>query len=205
MRLAVYRGPADLLPDARAQMAGGTGSSAGVCRGPRSWGPPPPAAASSSRSGDEERARGRGEARLLLAEDPHAHPCSLGAGIEPCGASGSAVWPPPSLSLLMPGCATLHASLRLSEPSLLYLENGQGDGSRLPNQIQDTQLIWNFRGAWVAPSVKRPTSAQVMISGSVSSSPASGSVLTARSLEPASDSVSPHLSAPPLLVLSLSQ
>ena len=33
---------------------------------------------------------------------------------------------------------------------------------------------------------------------------ASGSVLTAQSLEPASDSVSPSLSAPPLLVLCLS-
>ena len=42
-------------------------------------------------------------------------------------------------------------------------------------------------------SVKRPTSAQVMISRSVSSSPASGSVLTAQSLEPVSDSVSPSL------------
>ena len=50
------------------------------------------------------------------------------------------------------------------------------------------------RGAWVAQSVKRPTSAQVMISRSVSSSPTSGSVLTARSLEPVSDSVSPSLS-----------
>ena len=38
------------------------------------------------------------------------------------------------------------------------------------------------RGAWVARSVKRPTSAQVMISRLVGSSPASGSVLTARSL-----------------------
>ena len=38
----------------------------------------------------------------------------------------------------------------------------------------------------------------------VSSNPASGSVLTARSLEPASDSVSPSLSAPPLLTLCLS-
>ena len=42
-----------------------------------------------------------------------------------------------------------------------------------------------------------------MISWSVSSSPASGSVLTAQSLEPASDSVSLPLSAPPLLILSL--
>ena len=50
------------------------------------------------------------------------------------------------------------------------------------------------RDAWVAQSVKRPTSAQVMISGFVSSSPALGSVLTAQSLEPVSDSVSPSLS-----------
>ena len=53
-------------------------------------------------------------------------------------------------------------------------------------------------------SVERPTSAQLMISQSVSSSPMSGSVLTAQSLEPASDSVSPSLSAPPLLMLCLS-
>ena len=61
-----------------------------------------------------------------------------------------------------------------------------------------------MRGAWVARSVKRPTSAQVMISRSVSSSPASGSVLTAQSLEPVSDSVSPPLSAPLWLMLCLS-
>ena len=59
------------------------------------------------------------------------------------------------------------------------------------------------RGAWVAQLVKYPTSAQVMISQVMGLSPASGSVLTAQSPEPASDSVSPSLSAPPLLVLSL--
>ena len=58
-------------------------------------------------------------------------------------------------------------------------------------------------GAWVAQSVKRPTLAQVMISWFVSSSPTSGSVLTAQSLEPASDSVSPPLSDPPMLILCL--
>ena len=56
-------------------------------------------------------------------------------------------------------------------------------------------------GAWVAQSVGRPTSAQDMILQFVSSSPTSGSVLTARSLEPASDSVSASLSAPPPLTL----
>ena len=62
-------------------------------------------------------------------------------------------------------------------------------------------------GAWVAQLVERPTSAQVMISRSVGSSPALGSVLTAQSLEPVSDSVSPSLSDPPpfMLYLSLSQ
>ena len=55
----------------------------------------------------------------------------------------------------------------------------------------------------MAQSVKRPTLVQVMISWFVSLSLASGSVLTAQSLEPASDSVSPSLSAPPLLMLCL--
>ena len=57
----------------------------------------------------------------------------------------------------------------------------------------------------MAQSVKHPTSAQVMISQFVGSSPASGSALTAGSLEPASDSVSPSLSAPPPLTLCPSQ
>ena len=62
-----------------------------------------------------------------------------------------------------------------------------------------------MRGAWVAQSVKkRPTWAQVMISWFLSSSPMLGSVLTAQSLEPASDSVSPSLSASPSLMLCLS-
>ena len=65
--------------------------------------------------------------------------------------------------------------------------------------------ITSFRGTGVAQLVKRLTSAQVMISQLVSSSLALGSVLTAQSLEPASDSVSPFLSVPPLLTLSLSQ
>ena len=57
----------------------------------------------------------------------------------------------------------------------------------------------------VAQSVKRQTSAQVMVSRSVGSSLESGSVLTARSLESALDSVSPSLPFPPLMLcLSLS-
>ena len=61
----------------------------------------------------------------------------------------------------------------------------------------------------MAPTVKHPTLAQVMILWPVGSSPASGAVLTAQSLEPALDSGSPSLSAPPPFVLvralSLSQ
>ena len=49
-----------------------------------------------------------------------------------------------------------------------------------------------------------PTLAQVMISHLVGSSPMLGSVLTAQNLKPASDCVSPSLSAPPPLVLILS-
>ena len=56
----------------------------------------------------------------------------------------------------------------------------------------------------MAQSIERPASAQVMISQFVSSSPVSGSVLTAQNLEPVVDAVSPFLPAPLPLVLSLS-
>ena len=57
----------------------------------------------------------------------------------------------------------------------------------------------------MAQSVKRLTSAQVTISWLVGSSPASGSVWTAQSLKPASDSVSPPSLWPsPAHALSLS-
>ena len=58
------------------------------------------------------------------------------------------------------------------------------------------------RGAWVAQSVKHLTVAQVILKF-VSSSPTSGSVLMARSLEPASHSVSPSLSVFPSPTLPL--
>uniref|UniRef100_A0A673SX22 Large ribosomal subunit protein uL15/eL18 domain-containing protein n=1 Tax=Suricata suricatta TaxID=37032 RepID=A0A673SX22_SURSU len=79
------------------------------------------------------------------------------------------------------------------------------DEVRVP-QVPKLKVWADFgcRGAWVAQSCKRPTSARVMISRFLGSSPASGSVLTAKSLEPVSDSVSPSLSAPPLLTLCLS-
>ena len=62
-----------------------------------------------------------------------------------------------------------------------------------------------FKGAWVSQLVKCPTLAQVMIPRFLDLSSTSGSVLTAQSLEPASDSVSSSLFAPPPLVLCLSK
>ena len=59
-------------------------------------------------------------------------------------------------------------------------------------------------GTWVAQLVTHMTSAQVMISRSMSLSPTLGCVLTAWSLEPASDSVSPSLCPSPVHALSLS-
>ena len=56
----------------------------------------------------------------------------------------------------------------------------------------------------MAQLVKGLILAQVMISQYMGSSPVSGSVLIAQSLEPVSDSVSPSLSSAPQLVLSLS-
>ena len=73
-------------------------------------------------------------------------------------------------------------------------------------QIRPYKIRINLGGLGVPGwlSLKCLTLAQVMISLFVGSSPMSGSVLTAQSLEPASDSVSPSLSAPPPLSLSLS-
>ena len=69
--------------------------------------------------------------------------------------------------------------------------------------IMMTLLRMSISGPWVAPLVKRLTSAQVMISRFVGSNPASGSGLTARSLEPASDSVSRSVCPSPACTLSL--
>ena len=67
-----------------------------------------------------------------------------------------------------------------------------------------SQNFSNIRGAWMSQSVRHLTSSPVMISWFMGSSLASGSELTAWSLEPASDSVSPSLSDPPLFTLFLS-
>ena len=58
-------------------------------------------------------------------------------------------------------------------------------------------------GAWGAQLIKRPTLAQVMISRYMGSSPAWGSVLTAQSLKPASDSVPLSLPLPHSCSVSL--
>ena len=54
-------------------------------------------------------------------------------------------------------------------------------------------------GTWVTQLVKHLTLAQVMILWTMSSSPATDFVLTAQSLEPASDSVAPSLFSPLVL------
>ena len=59
---------------------------------------------------------------------------------------------------------------------------------RSRNNFKNILTYW---GTWVAPSVELLTSAQVLISQFVVLSTVLGSVLTAQSLEPASDSVSP--------------
>ena len=73
--------------------------------------------------------------------------------------------------------------------------SGVGDRER---ETYDFVLnVYGNWGTWVAQSVKHPTSPQVMISrfcGFMSSNPKSGSVLTAQSLEPASDSGACYLS-----------
>ena len=68
-----------------------------------------------------------------------------------------------------------------------------------PSSLGDgfTQILWVLRH--LDDSVKHPTLGQVMILQSMSLSPVSGSVLTAQSLDPALDSVSPSLSALPCL------
>ena len=82
-------------------------------------------------------------------------------------------------------------------PGIVLVSSGHEPGGLNNRNL----FMW---GSSVAQSVKHPTSAQVMITWFVSLSPTSGSVLTAQSLEPALDSVSPSLSAPSPLCLSVS-
>ena len=103
--------------------------------------------------------------------------------------------PSPCLQWLLPGFCHFHISVLVFARSASALYCGK---------VFFSQLI--YWGAWVGQSVKRLTSTRVTVSQFMSSSPASGSVLTAQSLEPASDSGSPSLSlsAPSPLTLCLS-
>ena len=80
---------------------------------------------------------------------------------------------------------------------IMYLQAGIWSTEVWPEENE-------YQGTWVAQLVKCPNSAQAMISWFVDLSPATGSMLTAQNLEPASDSVSPSLSAWLLLMLCLS-
>ena len=91
---------------------------------------------------------------------------------------------------------------RIVSPACLAVEAGYWLG--LSERCHYCGLGMEAEGRWVFQSVKCLTSAQVMISLSVSSSPTSGSVQTVQSLEPALDSGSPSL-CPSLLACSLSQ
>ena len=71
-------------------------------------------------------------------------------------------------------------------------------------EIESVVKTLPARGTWVAQLVKCPTSAQVMVSWFMNSNLTSGSVLTAQSRKPPSDSVSPPLSAPSMLMFCLS-
>ena len=79
---------------------------------------------------------------------------------------------------------------------------GENLGVKENHPLTYSQLPKCLRGAWVAQSVRRPTSPQVMVSRCLSSRPASGSVLTAGSREPASDPVSLSLCSSPAHPLS---
>ena len=85
---------------------------------------------------------------------------------------------------------------------LALLVGMQTGTATLENRMEFPQKT-KSRGAWVAQLVKHLSSAQVMISWFMGSSPVLGPVLTAQSLEPALDSVCVSLSAPLLLMLCL--
>ena len=91
-------------------------------------------------------------------------------------------------SLNSPGKLTLSCFIQQKWTKSLNL-------SGLPfNTPSTTHLKIKLRGTCVTQSVKCPTSLRIMISWFVGLGPESGSVLTTRSLEPASDSRSPSLS-----------
>ena len=86
--------------------------------------------------------------------------------------------------------------------SLTYILNKKDNTEYLFRALSSGRINGHSE-AWVVQLVKCPTLAQVIISRSVFSSAELGSVLTAHSLEPDSDTVSPSLSAPLLLMICL--
>ena len=94
-------------------------------------------------------------------------------------------------------CQSQNHRVSTFRPSVL-----KDDAKKNPSQINFLKVYLLLEH--LGDSVKCLTSAQVMISQLVGLSPALGSVLTAQSLEAALDSVSPSLSAPPLLTVCLS-
>ena len=89
--------------------------------------------------------------------------------------------------------------------AMLFIEDLLGSVNHtLSTGVSNSDYKLSSGDTWMARSVECQTLAQVMISWSMSSSSTSGSVLTAHSLVPASDSVSTFLSAPSPLTLSLS-
>ena len=106
----------------------------------------------------------------------------------------------------LPGCCSVDLEITTPPPPEVIQRRAMGQQcySHRRRAGRGEMEKETYRGTWVARSVERLTSAQVMISPFVSSNPAWVSALTARSLEPASDSVSPSPSAPPSLMLGLS-
>ena len=140
--------------------------------------------------------RGRGRGRKIILSRLHVlnvepkvllDPTKLGSWSEPkprVGLSTDWVTQAPLMAKIL-----LSSDLFLTHSSGIYLN--------------DHRFL---QGAWVAQLVEGPTSGQVMISRFVGWNPASGSVLTAQSLEPALDSVSFSLCPSPLVpCLSVSQ
>ena len=109
-------------------------------------------------------------------------------------------------------CHDLRVQAPLSGP-MLTAQNLDPDSDSVSPSLCFSPLMFclslpiknkHFRGTWVAQSVKQPTSAQVIIPWFVTLSPSPDSVLTARSLESASDSVPSSLPLPLLHLHSVS-
>ena len=89
----------------------------------------------------------------------------------------------------------------MGEHTRIEMQCSAREPMKIKKYIFKNKFPWD---TWVTQLIKCPTSAQVMISWFVGSSPASGSMLTAQSLEPPLYSVFPSPSVLRLLTLSLS-